>query len=215
MIEVYDRLLRHDLGNDLQVITGFSNALVEAVEEGSQAAEYAEKIDRTAASAADLIGRVGDLVKTLEQEEEPEPRRLRPILVDVVESVDAKFDSLTVEFDPETVEGRVYAGDLLDSIFTNVLSNAAVHNDDPVTVAVDTEEPTPESVTVVFADDGAGVAESVREDIFEMGKKGPDSDGTGFGLGLARALTESYGGTVALSDSDAGGAEFRVTLERA
>jgi signal transduction histidine kinase len=215
MIEVYDRLLRHDLGNDLQVITGFSNALVEAVEEGSQAAEYAEKIDRTAASAADLIGRVGDLVQTLEQEEEPEPRRLRPILVDVVESVDAKFDSLTVEFDPETVEGRVYAGDLLDSIFTNVLSNAAVHNDDPVTVAVDTEEPTPESVTVVFADDGAGVAESVREDIFEMGKKGPDSDGTGFGLGLARALTESYGGTVALSDSDAGGAEFRVTLERA
>jgi signal transduction histidine kinase len=47
-----------------------------------------------------------------------------------------------------------------------------------------------------------------------MGEKGPDSDGTGFGLGLARALTESYGGGVDVRDSASGGADFRITLER-
>jgi signal transduction histidine kinase len=48
-----------------------------------------------------------------------------------------------------------------------------------------------------------------------MGKKGPDSEGTGLGMGLARALTESYGGTVEVRDSDRGGADFRVKLDRA
>ena len=70
-------------------------------------------------------------------------------------------------------------------------------------------------VVVVFADDGTGVPPDIREEIFEMGAKGPDSSGTGFGLGFVRALTESYGGGVTVGESAAGGAEFRVTLQRA
>jgi len=214
MIEVYDRLLRHDLGNDLQVITGFSDALVALVED-DQTEEYAEKIQRTAEGAADLIERVGDLVKTLEQEGKPELRHIEPILTDVVENVDTKYERLTVEYDPGEFDYQVFAGDLLDSIFRNVLSNAAVHNDGEITVDVYAAEPDPETVVVGFADDGEGVAQEVRDEIFEMGKKGPDSDGTGLGMGLARALTESYGGTVELRDSEYGGADFRVTLDRA
>jgi signal transduction histidine kinase len=215
MIEVYDRLLRHDLGNDLQVITGFSDAMVSMVDDGTQTAEYAEKIHRTANEAADLISRVGDLVKTLEQDGELEPRALEPILSDVVDNVDTKFERLSVDYDPADFEYQVFAGDLLDSIFTNILSNAAVHNEDDIHVEVYAEEPAPDTVVIGFADDGKGVAEEVRDEIFQMGKKGPDSEGTGLGMGLARALTESYGGTVEVLDSDRGGADFRVTLERA
>jgi signal transduction histidine kinase len=213
MIEVYDRLLRHDLGNDLQVIAGFSDAVVGLVEDG-QTTEYAEKIQRTAKEAADLIDRVGDLVKTLEDEEEPEARAVEPILTDVVENVDTKFERLTVEYDPDDFDYQVFAGDLLDSIFQNILSNAAVHNDGEIVVDVYAETPSPDTVVIGFADDGSGVAETVRDEIFEMGKKGPESDGTGLGMGLARALTESYGGTVEVRESEYGGADFRVALDR-
>ena len=109
----------------------------------------------------------------------------------------------------------MYGGDLLDSVFTNILSNAAIHNDRRVTVSVYPEQPDPETIVVGFADDGAGVAPEVRDEIFEMGRKGPESDGTGLGLGFVRALTESYGGTVELRESEAGGADFRVILDRA
>ncbi len=214
MIEVYDRLLRHDLGNDLQVIAGFSDAMVGLVED-DKTTEYAEKIQRTAGEAADLIDRVGDLVKTLENEGEPESRAVEPILTGVVENVDTKFERLTVDYDPEEFDYQVFAGDLLDSIFQNILSNAAVHNDGEVAVDVYAAEPSPDTVVIGFADDGAGVAEAVRGEIFEMGKKGPESEGTGLGMGLARALTESYGGTVEVRDSEYGGADFRVTLDRA
>ena len=216
MVEVYDRLLRHDLGNDLQVITGFSDAVVSLVDEDETVGEYAEKIHRTARGAAELIDNVGDTVKMLKEEEgQPEAHDIGPILSTVVADVDTKFEDLTVEFDPDEFEYEVYTGDLVDSVFTNILSNAAVHNDGPVTVELYAEEPTPETVVVVIADDGQGVAEEVRDEIFEMGQKGPDSDGTGFGLGLARTLVESYGGEVELRESDAGGAEFRIALERA
>jgi signal transduction histidine kinase len=212
MIELYDKLLRHDLGNDLQVITGFANVLAEQTEGEKQ--RYASKIENAAESSADLIERVGDIVSTLEREAEPEPRDLAAVLETVVGDVEASYESLTVEFDPAVFDYRVYGGDLLDSVFTNILSNAAVHNDGDVTVRMYAEEQPPNTVVVGMADDGSGVPEAVRDDIFEMGEKGPESEGTGLGLGFVRALTESYGGTVDVVDSEWGGAEFRVTLER-
>jgi signal transduction histidine kinase len=82
-------------------------------------------------------------------------------------------------------------------------------------MAITVQETGDNSVVIRFADDGKGVPSEVREEIFEMGVKGPDSSGTGFGLGFVRALTESYGGGVTVGDSEMGGAEFRVTLPRA
>jgi signal transduction histidine kinase len=214
MIELYDSLLRHDIGNDLQVIVGFTDQLV-ALLDDPQAVEYATTIQESAESATDLIDRIGDLVSTLEQEREPEPRSLRPIVETVVDEADAKFDALTVEYDPAGFDCEVFAGDLLDSVFSNLLSNAVVHNDRPVTVEVYADRPDSESVVVGFADDGVGIPPERRETILDMGTKGPDSDGTGLGLGFVRALSESYGGTVRVGESPAGGADFQVVLERA
>jgi len=213
MVEMYDRLLRHDLGNDLQIIAGFADAIAGEVE--GQTAEYVGKIQRAAESSADLIERVGNLVNTLEEQDEPEPRDLRPVLEETVTEVEANFPALSIDFDPDAAGYRVFSGDLLDSVFTNLVSNAAVHNDGPVRIDISVREAGDDAVVVVFADDGSGVPEEIRSEIFEMGAKGPDSSGTGFGLGFVRALTESYGGGVTVGESDLGGAEFRVTLLRA
>ena len=213
MVEMYDRLLRHDIGNDLQIIAGFANAVAEMVED-DQAGEYVGKIERAASNSADLIERVGDLVSTLEAQDEPDARDLRPLLEGTVRDATDQYESLSVAFDPSEFDHRVYAGDLLDSVFTNVLTNAAVHNDGDVSVDLYAEAPAPDRLVVGMADDGSGVDPDLRENIFEMGVKGEDSEGTGFGLGFVRALTESYGGTVEVRESAAGGADFRVTLER-
>ncbi|MFW6018630.1 MAG: ATP-binding protein [Halapricum sp.] len=211
MIELYDRLLRHDLGNDLQVISGFADILREELD-GDQE-RYAEKIRRAAESSSDLIQRVGNLVSTLEAEEETEPKDLRDVLESVVETVRSQYESLTIEFEPDEFDYRVYGGDLLDSVFQNVLSNAAVHNEGEITVSMAIEE-TPSKVIVTMADDGSGIPEAIRDELFEMGQKGPDSNGTGLGLGFVRALIESYGGSVDATDSEYGGAEFRISLQR-
>jgi signal transduction histidine kinase len=213
MIEMYDRLLRHDIGNDLQVIAGFSEFLVDQLD--GEPGDYAERIHNAAESSADLISRVGDLVSTLEEQDEPEPRDLEAILSEAVEDARTQFDDLTLEYDPEDVAYQVFGGELLDSVFDNLISNAVVHNEEPVTVRVTATENEMDEVVIRIADDGVGVPNELAESLFEMGQKGPDSTGTGFGLGFVRALTESYGGGVSVGDSEMGGAAFEVRLERA
>jgi signal transduction histidine kinase len=213
MIEMYDRLLRHDIGNDLQVIAGFSEFLVDTLD--GEPGDYAERIHNAAESSADLISRVGDLVSTLEAQDEPEPRDLEAILTETVEDARTQFDDLTLEYEPAAVTYQVFGGELLDSVFDNLISNAVVHNDEPVTVRVTATKTDMDEINIRIADDGVGVPAKLTDTLFEMGEKGPESTGTGFGLGFVRALTESYGGDVTVQESDMGGAAFEVRLERA
>ncbi|SDF65950.1 sensor histidine kinase [Halorientalis regularis] len=212
MVEMYDRLLRHDLGNDLQVISAFSDEIAGNVDD--EWSDYAERVHRTAEGAMDLIRRVGDLVSTLERQDEPTPRSLSETLSAVVADARDQYEELTVEFDAEAFDVRVYGGDLLDSVFTNVLTNAAVHNEGEVHVRVRLADASDDRVTVSIADDGRGVPDDVADRLFEMGVKSEDSDGTGFGLGFAKALTESYAGDIDVTESERGGADFRITLDR-
>ncbi|MFB6083265.1 MAG: ATP-binding protein [Halorientalis sp.] len=213
MVEMYDRLLRHDLGNDLQVISAFSEEIADHVD--GEYGEYAERVHRTAEGAMDLIRRVGDLVSTLERQDEPTPRPLDEILTAVVADARDQYGTLTVTYDPDAFDVSVYGGDLLDSVFTNVLTNAAVHNEGAVNVRVRLVAASDDRVTVSIADDGRGISDDVADSLFEMGVKGDDSEGTGFGLGFAKALTESYGGDIDVTESERGGADFRITLDRA
>jgi signal transduction histidine kinase len=184
------------------------------LDEDHEAYEYVERIHLTSGKASQLIDKVGDTVHTLQDEGTPEAKPLEPIIADVVERVNTKYDRLTIEYDPADFQYEIFAGDLIDSVFSNVLSNAAEHNEGDVDVRIYTEEPTNDTVIVGMADDGSGVSDQVRSELFKMGKKGPDSEGTGFGLGLVRSLVEWYGGDIELRDSESGGADIRLTLRQ-
>jgi PAS domain S-box-containing protein len=56
------------------------------------------------------------------------------------------------------------------------------------------------------ADDGAGVPAGERDRLFEPGVSG--GDGTGYGLAIVREIARAHGWSVALVESDAGGARF-------
>ncbi len=57
------------------------------------------------------------------------------------------------------------------------------------------------------ADDGPGIPESEREDVFEHGFT-TSADGTGFGLSIVSNVADAHGWTVSVTESDAGGARF-------
>nr|WP_246299311.1 HAMP domain-containing sensor histidine kinase [Nocardioides panaciterrulae] len=62
-------------------------------------------------------------------------------------------------------------------------------------------------------DDGPGVDDSVREQLFAPGTVGPGG-GTGLGLGIARRVARSIGGDVELAEDDGPGATFVVRVPR-
>lgn len=68
-------------------------------------------------------------------------------------------------------------------------------------------------IRIEIEDDGPGVAEAVRERLFEpFATTKPMGEGTGLGLAVCRGLVESAGGEIALDASYTGGARFVVDL---
>ena len=212
MIDLYSELFRHHLRNDLNIVSGYAQMLEGEV--GGEAEAHLQTIQETVGRSIDLVHRVSSLHAETQGVDEPTPRSLREAIDAAVERTRDRYDDLTVEYDPDDFDYDVYAGTVLSRVFEYLLANAAEHNDGPVTATLAVETPTPKWLVVVMGDDGQGVDESVREELFEFGIKGPRSEGIGLGLGFVRQLVESYGGTVGAGTSPRGGAEFRATLER-
>ncbi|UCH73854.1 MAG: HAMP domain-containing protein [Rhodospirillales bacterium] len=74
-----------------------------------------------------------------------------------------------------------------------------------------------EAIDITVDDDGPGIPEAHREDVFRPfyrldESRNPDTGGTGLGLAIARDLVRSHGGDITLEDSPHGGLRARIRL---
>lgn len=218
-LALVNRLLRHDVRNDLNRITGFGDLLSEHVSQPGE--DYLEGMLEAAGHTLELIEAAGDFVEFLDgADSSPVTTDLAAVLAAEIEKLRTEYGdrgpSVTVT-DPETLPSgvEVLATPLLSSVFSNLLSNAVFHNDGgDVRIDVEVEE-RETSVVVRVADDGPGIPDARKRTLFEQGEKRPGSSGSGLGLYLVDALVEFYGGSVWIEDADLGGAVFCVELQRA
>jgi signal transduction histidine kinase len=99
--------------------------------------------------------------------------------------------------------------DDLAEVVNILLENARRHGGTAAWIDV---SPVEGYVQVVCTDDGPGVADQIRPQLFSSGARGPDSPGQGLGLSIAQRLLSERGGSLALSDSRSGGATFVARL---
>jgi signal transduction histidine kinase len=91
---------------------------------------------------------------------------------------------------------------------TNIVGNAIVHagGSGQITVVVG------EDRTIDVVDAGPGIAEVVRDRLFEPFSRGStEAEGSGLGLHIAREIMRSHGGDVSLLPT-ASGATFRLSF---
>jgi len=215
-LETLNEVIRHDIRNDLQVIEGHTKLLEEHLEgkaiEG-EAIEDLEAIKESTESAITLTRTTGDLTEImLGPERETQPVSLTRTITDELETVRSTYPEADMTVAGELPETTVLADDLLSSVIRNILNNAVKHNDKgtpevAVSVTVDGDW-----VDVRFADNGPGVPDERKKDIFGKGEKGLESTGTGVGLYLVSSLVESYGGEVWVEDNEPEGSVFVIRL---
>lgn len=73
------------------------------------------------------------------------------------------------------------------------------------------------SIEIVIDDDGPGIPESQREDVFKPffrmeGSRNPGTGGVGLGMTIARDVARGHGGEIVLADSPMGGLRVRLRL---
>ena len=104
----------------------------------------------------------------------------------------------------------------LDEMLGNLVENAAKYGHGRVFVTVDGAANG--KVAVQIEDDGPGIAQSLRDQLFTRGTRldTTGKPGTGLGLAIVRDVAEIYGGSVALAESeDLGGLLVTLALPEA
>ncbi|MFB6103223.1 MAG: ATP-binding protein [Haloplanus sp.] len=213
-LRALNRVLRHDIRNDMQIILGLARLLGDHVDEAGQ--DRLRTIIDTGEHVVELTRSSRDLSRTVAGETELplEPVSLSATLQAEIDRRRKAFDHATITIDGEVPDVRVRANDLLSSVFRNLLNNAVQHND--------RAEPTVEvsadlvrgdhRVRVRVADDGPGIPDDRKETAFGKDEKGIDSEGTGLGLYLVESLVDHYGGRIWIEDNFPRGTAVVVEL---
>lgn len=218
-LALLNQIVRHDIRNDVMVITGWGDTLRDHVDQAGE--PYLEQMLQASEHITDLTETVGDFLTVLEGDSEPplRPIDLRATLEAEIEKVESGHPAATIALaDAPADDVMVRATELLSSVVRNLLTNAVRHNNasqPTVRVGVETDD---EAVVVRVADNGPGIPASQKDEIFGRGERGLESPGSGIGLYLVDTLVDAYGGEVRVEDRDSGersGSVFVVTLKRA
>ncbi|WP_435067279.1 PAS domain-containing protein [Haloplanus sp. C73] len=217
-LALLNQIVRHDIRNDMSVALGWGNELADRIPPAET--EAFERVMTAATHTKELTEAVGDLTDILgAADPELEPIPLDEVLKREIERVRSNFDYRTdgvrIEGDDDLPAVDVLATSILSSVFGNLLDNAVFHNDkSDIVISVDVEV-RPETVLVRIADNGPGIPDSRKRDVFGRGEKGLESPGSGLGLYLVDNLVETYGGRVWIADTDDMGTAVCVELQRA
>ena len=118
-----------------------------------------------------------------------------------------------VEFRSNGTKVRARYDALAETV--NILMDNAVTHGGSETSVVEVVQRDDETVDIRVTDDGCGIPEDRRTEIFEWGRKGEESPGEGIGLHLAQRLMREDGGSLRLAEDQGVGSSFVISLPAA
>ncbi len=179
-LTLINKILRHDLTNDLTVIR---SAL--SLYEDTKNDELLKDASAHVEKSVELIRRMRELEAFISEHRELKVYNMR----EVIEKVTKNYPSVDFE-----VEGdcRIMADESLASVIDNLARNAVVHGrTDRISVSI---EGVANTCEVRIADYGEGIPDDIKSQIFDEGFTYGKSGQTGIGLHIVKKAMDTYGG---------------------
>ena len=212
--------LAHEVGNPIAALLGLEDLLLEG---GLDAAEQQDFLQRMRKETE----RINRILRDLLQFARPGAAHeltsaargdVAEAVADTAALIAPQKAMRDVELElavPDGLAPVAMSAEQLMQLVLNLVLNAVDALDGGGRVRV-MAEPSPLGVRLVVEDNGPGVAEAVRDRLFEpfvttkeVGK------GTGLGLAVCRGMVEAVGGSIGLDAAFKGGARFVVELPKA
>ena len=215
-LALLNQVVRHDIKNDVAVILGHGKSLADRVDDDEEASLQA--VLRAATHITDITNTVGEFLDVLGDDSDPElePIDLTAVVTDECRKARSTHEDAEITIDDEFPTGvEVAATELLSSVFRNLLTNAITHNDKQTPEVTISGEDRGDSVVVHVADNGPGIPEDRREEIFGRGERGLESPGSGIGLYLVDTLITLFDGGIEVTGNEPEGSVFTLTLPKA
>ncbi len=210
------QLFVHDLRSPLTAVAGLARTLHDRAEQLPP--EDRDRIfGRMVAAGERIIALVDDFASFWDMpvgDGVPTcPVPLAPLVAEVVAEVGTTDGRVQVDAGDVVAETNP---ELLRRVLVGLVRNAVDHT--PEGTALRVSAGTWDGRVVVdVEDDGPGLPEDLRDQVFRPRMRAPGAcgDGMGFGLALVRAGVELLGGEVQALEGTAGGTVFRVALPAA
>ncbi|TFH08658.1 MAG: HAMP domain-containing histidine kinase [Candidatus Thorarchaeota archaeon] len=204
-LEIYTSLLRHDLANDIQMVLGGLELSQMTIDEPKKHLSF---IESTLAAAE----RMKSLIQVFSVSEDDLDKDFVTVLELICQRAEIAFNGLLVNVNiDDSIRDRQFSYSKLTAMaFENLLRNTAQHAGETPTIQITISE-TNNHLDIVFEDDGPGVSEEIRKQLFGKGVT-TGSKGGGLGLYLTRAIIESEGGSIDLVDTGRPGCCFHIQL---
>jgi len=199
LVRLLNRVLRHNLRNDLNVLLGVGNHLQSGLVEDDDVSELGERIERTANR---LVG-TSEQARELERyaRRDRDPRRLDPTVLFDAATNDAP-EGTTVDAAVRTDRG-VCAGPELETALAELVENAVEHDLGSETRVELEATDDGEWVELVVRDDGAGI-DDMEAAAIDAGEETDLVDCSGLGLWLVNWIVTRYGGSFGVRARDDG-----------
>ncbi|MEA1931046.1 MAG: PAS domain S-box protein [Euryarchaeota archaeon] len=196
LIEVLDRVLRHNLRNDMNVVIGFSETI--AARTDGELTEMASRVTETAQDLISLSNTVRGFESGVVDATQPELRDIRTVIDAAVE--DLRSDYPDTEFTVLAAESMtVLATSKLSLALAELGDNAAKYGESSVRYEQTTTDDG--RIAVHVHDDGPGLP-AIERNVLEAGRETPLEHGSGLGLWMVNWIVTNLGGSVTASVDD-------------
>ncbi|MGQ4556096.1 ATP-binding protein [Halobellus sp. GM3] len=214
-LQVLNRVLRHNLRNESNLIIGHTGRLLEQLPE--QSGEWtgaAATIERAADSLSSLAREAGEIDAVLSDTDVADVVDSVPLVEAVVEEHRQRTPRADIDTDlPGAM--RVRGNRHLRSAINSVVENAIEHNPAPAPIVRAIVRTFDEGWAEIRIDDDAPRIPADERAILTGDLEATQTQhGSGLGLWLVKWAAESYGGELTFGESDFGGNSVRIRLPR-
>lgn len=209
-LRVLNRVLRHNLSNDMNVIKGFAETIRE------------ECTGRVATDADRIVEQSDNLLETIQKQrkvvdvlsERPQHQQLDA--VKVIRRVGSEYTNLEINIDLSLPErAPVTATSDLSWAVTELVENAIVHNEtDRPAVRIEVVNGS-DTVKIRISDTGPTIPDIDRAVLTGESKVEPLFHGRGMGLWLVYWIVRRSEGSIAVASNDPEGNTIEIELSRA
>ncbi|TQQ83239.1 HAMP domain-containing histidine kinase [Halonotius terrestris] len=197
--QVMNRILRHDLRNDMNVVVGHAEMLCDS--DDRVVASHAETIRKKALSLVNL----GDKVRTIDKQLHGVERDLRQVHLSQI--VREEIDELHGQYPSVIIRSRIEEASIIGNTLvriaiSNVLDNSIVHNDNSCPeIEIDVTHRTETGrVEVEIRDNGPGIPEGEKRAITNEAET-PLEHISGLGLWLVKWIVDGMDGTLSITEN--------------
>lgn len=203
-LAVLNRLLRHNLRNEVNVILGHAERLQTAIDdaESRQAVQTIRETGNELIELSNKSRRLAQLQTDAAGEDD---------LIDAVAQIDRllaefrdEYPGVALEFETPSDEGRpVIAGQerWFTTAVRNLIENAIEHNTASQPRVTVTVQSGPDHTHVHVRDNGPGLP-AVEREVLATGSETPLQHGSGLGLWLVHWCVTAFGGDISFDDAD-------------